>query len=232
VREALTQSSAVIAVSPHLRSQMLAFQPGLDIDVVGNVVRTDEFAPEPVVGGTAQGAAFRFFAAGLLTEQKGFGLLIEAIRLLVEDGRGVAVTIAGDGPLRAALEEAAAGLPVNFTGMLDRAGIREQMNSCDAFVAPSLHESFGVTVAEALACGKPVISTRCGGPEFVVDTGQGLLVAPASVDELASAMATAVDGELDADPAVLHASIESRFGPAAFLDAIGAVYRRVLGGGT
>ena len=47
---------------------------------------------------------------------------------------------------------------------LNREQVRERMQKCDVFVLSSLHETFGVVVGEAMACGKPVISTRCGGP--------------------------------------------------------------------
>ena len=65
---------------------------------------------------------------------------------------------------------------VRLLGALSREQARDELRGCDCFVLPSRHESFGVVLAEATACGRPVISTRCGGPESIVTKENGILV--------------------------------------------------------
>jgi len=227
IREALTASDAVVAVSPHLREQMRRFQPDLKSAIVGNVIRDSFFTPSSE---DDPGRSVRFFSAGILTEQKGFSVLVDATRILVDEGMRLEVVIAGDGPLRMELTAAAADLPVVFFGALSRERMREELRACSAFVGPSLHESFGVVLGEAMACGKPVVSTRCGGPEFVVGSEAGLLVAPGSAGELAEALASVVEGRVAFDPEAIRSSLVTRFGEEAFLAAIGAVYERARAG--
>lgn len=63
------------------------------------------------------------------------------------------------------------------------------LTHCDAFVAPSLYESFGIVFLEAMRRGKPTIGTRVGGiPEIVLDGRTGLLVEPGNASDLARAM--------------------------------------------
>jgi len=78
---------------------------------------------------------------------------------------------------------------VNFVGPASRETLREQYRNADVSINPSLSESFGITVAEAMACGTPVVATRVGGMVDIVRDGEtGLLVPPASPEDLAGAI--------------------------------------------
>ncbi|MZP28777.1 WecB/TagA/CpsF family glycosyltransferase [Heliobacterium undosum] len=125
---------------------------------------------------------------GRLSEEKGVGILIEAWRHF--DGwRGGdhSLTVIGDGPLRTALEQAARGLPVIFTGVLPLDQVMERMKKSRLVIVPSTcHETFGRTVVEAYACGRPVVATRLGNlPDIVADGITGFLVEPENAADLA-----------------------------------------------
>jgi glycosyltransferase involved in cell wall biosynthesis len=65
---------------------------------------------------------------------------------------------------------------VNYSGIKTNTEIIHYMQFCDFFVFPSLKESFGVVLIEAMACGKPVIATCSGGPEEIVNKDNGILI--------------------------------------------------------
>mgnify|MGYP001217429076 FL=1 len=73
-------------------------------------------------------------------------------------------------------------------GALDRKEVILHMNKCDAFVLASKFETFGVVFIEALSCGKPIISTKSGGPNSIVNSKNGLLVSVNNIEELSDAM--------------------------------------------
>jgi len=229
-RETLKGVNQVVAISPALAKQLLEFDPELKIEVIGESVRTDFFVPPSGAAG-ANTSVKRFFVAARLAEQKGLGYLIEAVHLLVEKRVDLfELVIGGDGPDREKLQQLARSLGVerhcHFTGALSRQQIRESMQNCDVLVLSSLHETFGVVVGEAMACGKPVISTRCGGPEFIVNEQNGVLVDVANSHALADAMEDFIAGRVSFDPAIIRASIVNRFSPEAFVRNITTVYER------
>jgi glycosyltransferase involved in cell wall biosynthesis len=138
------------------------------------------------------------------------------------------VVIGGGGPDREKLEELTKTLGVadrcRFLGALDRDQVKEKMQNCDVFVLSSLHETFGVVVAEAMACGKPVISTRCGGPEFVVNDETGVLVDVAKPQALADAMSDFILERVSFNPQAVRNSVVNRFSPEVFVRNVSAVY--------
>lgn len=230
VRETLTGVNQIVAISPALAQQLLDVEPGLQIEVIGESLRTDFFVP---AGGVDKADRTRksFFVAARLAEQKGLEHLVKAVHLLVEKGlNSFELVIGGDGPDRQKLEELARNLGVSgychFLGGLNREQVRERMQKCDVFVLSSLHETFGVVVGEAMACGKPVISTRCGGPEFFVNDENGVLVDVANPQGLAGAMEDFLKDRLSFDPQTVRASVVDRFSPEAFVKNITAVYGR------
>jgi glycosyltransferase involved in cell wall biosynthesis len=230
VRETLFGVNQIVAISPSLAKTLLDFEPGLSIEVIGESVKTDFFVPATGVD-KANGTGKSFFVAARLAEQKGLEHLVRAVHLLRDRGlNSFELVIGGDGPDRQKLEQLAQNLNVNghirFLGGLNREQVRERMQKCDVFVLSSLHETFGVVVGEAMACGKPVISTRCGGPEFIVNKENGVLVDVADPQGLAGAMADFIEDRVSFDPRTVRASVVDRFSPEAFVRNITAVYER------
>jgi glycosyltransferase involved in cell wall biosynthesis len=128
---------------------------------------------------------------GRLAEQKGHVYLLAAFEKLADEFPFVSLLLAGEGPLRKALES-----DVNRKGLADRVvftGFREDFRDLlavtDIFVFPSLDEGFPFMVIEAMAAGNPVIATSVGGiPEAVIDGETGILVPPRDADALAAAI--------------------------------------------
>jgi glycosyltransferase involved in cell wall biosynthesis len=230
-RETLTHADRVIAISPALKEQLLEFEPGLAVTVIGEAVKTDFFVPASD-DAPARGGIRSFFVAARLAEQKGLVHLIKAVQILGQRRiNSFELIIGGDGPDRQMLEQLVNSLGVaercHFLGTLDREQVKREMQKCDVFVLSSLHETFGVVVGEAMACGKPVISTRCGGPEFVVTDETGVLVEVANPEALADAMSDFISGRVSFNPSAVRASVVNRFGPTAFLQNITKVYEEL-----
>jgi glycosyltransferase involved in cell wall biosynthesis len=128
--------------------------------------------------------------AGRLGPQKALGVALQAL----VDVPDASLTVAGDGPERAALEARARELGldgrVSFLGSVPREQVLRLFQAADASVLPSSWENFPHTVVEALAVGCPVIATAVGGvPEVVRDGVNGLLVSPGDPGALAAAIA-------------------------------------------
>ena len=129
---------------------------------------------------------------GRLGRMKGFDLLIDAFAR-AELERDIRLVIAGDGPeqdrLHAQVDRLALGDRVEFTGRLDGAAVARAMSGALAVVVPSRMEAFGIVALEAWRSGAPLVMTnRGGGPGFVRDGIDGILVDPEDSDALADAL--------------------------------------------
>jgi len=119
--------------------------------------------------------------AGRLMPVKGHGVLLDAMAKLLHNSLDIVLLLVGDGPLRQTLENQAATL-----GLSDRvrfAGWRNDavrlIAGMDIFVMPSLSETFGIALVEAMALGKPVVASAVGGMSEIISSGEiGVLVPP------------------------------------------------------
>ena len=97
------------------------------------------------------------------------------------------------GDPEAELNELAAGLNIadrlDWTGWLDPGLLSDFYRSLDVFVFSSAQEGLGISGIQAMACGVPVVSTRCGGPEDYVIDGKTGKLAGNTPEELADAIA-------------------------------------------
>jgi len=142
-------------------------------------------------------ASRTFVCVGRLTPQKGQLILLEAFAELVRQAPEARLVMAGDGELRGDLEarvtELGLGDHVQITGYLSEAEVREQLRSARCFVLPSFAEGLPVVIMEALAMGRPVISTYVAGiPELVRPGENGWLVPAADTASLTEALREAL----------------------------------------
>jgi glycosyltransferase involved in cell wall biosynthesis len=134
---------------------------------------------------------------GRLCEQKGQLRLLQALGLLAAEGVPFRMVLAGDGPMRQAVEAQIARLGledrVRITGWLSNEEVRRQLLDARAMVLPSFAEGLPVVLMEALALGRPVITTYVAGiPELVQPGVSGWLVPAGSVEALAEAIREAL----------------------------------------
>lgn len=120
------------------------------------------------------------FAGRLDDPRKNVGLLIDAVGKLVAQAFDVSAVLVG-GKLPADLEARAARLGlserIECVGYVPPSELKQLLQSLDIFVLPSHQEGLCISALEAMACGCPVVSTRCGGPEeFVRNDETGYLV--------------------------------------------------------
>lgn len=101
------------------------------------------------------------------------------------------------------------------------------MQRCDFFVLPSLFETFGVTLIEAMACGKPVIASDIGGPKEIVTEKVGKLVPPGDSETLAEAVDYMLDHYREYDPEKIVQYVRQRYSYQAVGKECDRVYRSV-----
>ncbi|TML51659.1 MAG: glycosyltransferase family 4 protein [Actinobacteria bacterium] len=169
--------------SDYLRRELEAKVPEArgKTEVIDSGVDLERFRVEPAPNGEPS-----FLCLGALTERKNPVRLAEAFERL---GRG-SLTFVGDGPLRPRLE----GRPgVQLAGSVPHDEIPAQIAQARVVCQPSLIEPFGQALLEAMACGRPVVATRIGGPPEFVPPEAGVLVDPLDVGALSAALATAAE---------------------------------------
>lgn len=142
--------------------------------------------------------ARRLVCVGRLCAQKGQVLLIKAAAEVVKRGAELELVLVGDGEMREAVEAEIArhGLEscVTVTGWASGEEVVRQIEAGRALVLPSFAEGLPVVIMEALALGRPVISTYVGGIAELIEPGiNGWLVAAGSVPALVDAMVEALD---------------------------------------
>ena len=193
------QARAVVANSTGLRTQALITAPHLQIPVIPNGVDTTLFRPsEKSAIGNRQSAIINLLFVGRLSPEKGLHTLLDALAATSgfrSPPSSLSLTLAGDGPDRAALQAQATRLGltdrVTFAGWIPRERLPELYRAADIFVFPSTDEGMPNTVLEAMASGLPVIACRIAGCEDLVEEGiTGLLIPPNDTAALATAIAT------------------------------------------
>jgi glycosyltransferase involved in cell wall biosynthesis len=235
LREPLERAAARIAVSPMLARTIAGFgipEPEFIPNLVDERLYGSGPPPDP--------DTFTFFTLAALDPVKGVGDLLKAAARflggLPERARGrVRFRIAGDGPLRGALRREAGELRlddnVTWLGALPRERARAEFAACDCCVLTSRHESFGIVLAEAGAAGRPVIATRCGGPESIVTPETGTLVPVGDLEAIAAALGAMFEHARDYDGAAIRHLTAGRFGREAVVSRLEAVYARVTAAG-
>ena len=234
-RLALHRAERVVAVSQAMVDRWrLKRRYGCRLSVITNGIEVPKAHSSTCPEWLEQFKAGRpaIFAAGRLSREKGFDVLIDALAILRQQGLDVCLLIAGEGPERAALEERVKthGIEsaVLMPGYIENAG---HLVSCFDIVAiPSRTEGLPIVLLEALFSGVPVAATAVGEiPAVMRRCNAGTCVAPGDATGLASTLGFHVHAESGSFDASSVASIASElYSTSAMADAYRTVYSREL----
>ena len=181
----LRSASARVAVSPFVASRVFG---RLASDVVPPGVDTSRFTPR------ADPAPGRILFVGPVSRAyawKGFSVLADAFERLSLRIPEAHLRVVGEGDLVESYQARFAGRAVSFAGRVGDEELVREYSRASVVVLPSVSaaESFGMCLAEANACARPVVASAIGGiPSFVRDGENGLLVPPGDADALAAAI--------------------------------------------
>lgn len=177
---------------------------------------------------------FKYLSISLLAEKKAVDNLITAFSDITNKIPNAVLHIGGDGPERVNLQKLVSELnlesKVVFLGRLSRERVKLEMANSSVFVLPSRHETFGVVLVEALALGKPVIATKCGGPESIVNEKVGKLVKVDDISELSKAMLDTYLSYYKYNSKDIRQYCINNFSEETVTSKLGNVYQSVLSG--
>jgi colanic acid/amylovoran biosynthesis glycosyltransferase len=159
-------------------------------------------------------AAPNLVCVGRLCEQKGQLLLVEAVRRLVAEGVDCRLTLVGDGEMRGAIEQLIQqhhlANHIVLTGNATGDEVQKHILNARAFVLPSFGEGLPVAIMEALALGRPVVSTYIAGiPELVKPGENGWLVPAGAIDDLVAALRQVLSASVEQLEAMGQAGAEA-----------------------
>jgi glycosyltransferase involved in cell wall biosynthesis len=152
----------------------------IPIDAIGFSPR-----PEDVVTGRIG------FSGRLSDRRKNIRLLIDAICICRARGFKITASLAGtgaDAALHSYVAQRNLTEYIDFLGFVDNTAMSGFYRALDVFVIPSFQEGLGIVGPEAMACGCPVVSTRCGGAEDYVRDGLNGFLVGFSAEEMAEAI--------------------------------------------
>ena len=232
--EAAAHAAGRLAVSRDFAALLEQEYQGLQWQYVPNILSANFEAPVDLAA-KPHNQDFTFCSVAHLQHKKGYDILLPAFAEAVKTHPQLKLKIGGGGYEEFKLHKLAEDLGlknhVSFTGRLKNEEVLDLMYRSDAFVLASRHETFGVVFIEALSQGLPVIATRCGGPESIVNESNGLLVPVGDVQALAGALVSLYENRSRYDAQTLRADCLNEFGEKAVIGRITAVYEKILGGG-
>ena len=172
---------------------------------------------------------------GALEHGKGLHILLNSLST-IPDSLKWNLTVVGIGKEGVSLRSQALKLglsdKIEWLGAIPYQDMPGVYESHDFLVVPSLHETFSMVCAEALACKRPVIASRCGGPQEVVPVYGGRLVPAGDVDALSKCLVEALSGLLyfEADRAVEH--IKEKFSMEGIITNLENAYADLISTGS
>ena len=219
LRRAYGRLAGFIAVSEETRRQLGDELGVAEVKVIANGVEE-----RPPVASVDQ--PFRVGAIGRLTDQKGFDVLIDAVRRLDAEGVPIETVIAGDGPDRADLAGRASGLAVELRGFVE--DVPAFHAELSAFCLPSRWEGLPFALLEAMMSGLPCVASDVGDVGVALD-GAGLVVPTGDASALASALGELVSTEKRRElGAAAHTRAVERYGVEKMVADTVEVYDRAL----
>lgn len=237
VLSALDNIEVVSVLSEALRRQVRDIAPGdVETRLLPNSVDETIFTPP---ASPDDRHPERLLFVGTVRRVKGLDVLVRALPRVLEEHPGAGLRIVGEPfrrsyredekDVRALVEKLGLTDRVEFVGGKPPEGVAEEMKRAPALVVPSRRESFATVIPEALACGTPVIATRCGGPEEILTDDTGILVPTEDPPALARAIDDLLSGRVSFPADTLRSRAVDLYGRDATRERIEGLYRSALG---
>jgi glycosyltransferase involved in cell wall biosynthesis len=226
------QSGAVIPVSEKLREAMELCQlvhPATR--VVANVVDTTLFTMKkekkelPVV---------TFIHVSCFDDRsKNISGFLRSIKALSEITTGFHCVMIGNGPDWLDMKDYAAFLRIpqpvlQFTGLIEGENLADAFKNADFSVVSSNYETFGTVIVESLSCGTPVVSTRVGIAESIINADNGILTEPGDDQGMTNALLQMISSCRQYDPIKISSPVAGKFDKMNIGKQLADIYREVI----
>lgn len=223
--EAVKSADACIAISSVYENKIKEYNPN-------RLVRIPNGLHTGSLDYSEQPENFIVKALGSLRKIKGYDVLIRAFAGFAADKNDVNLEIGGGGGEKAALQQLIDNLEMSekicLTGVIPREQVASFYKDTSVFVCSSSTETFSIVTAEALCCGIPVISTRCGGPEDMIDESNGILIEVNNETQLELALNKMYQEKTAYDRQQIREKAQKCFDYDSVIDACVGLYTEVL----
>ncbi|TVR36627.1 MAG: glycosyltransferase family 4 protein [Cryomorphaceae bacterium] len=227
-KKLISEAGQVTAVSQALAGGLHKLSGRMDIHVIPNLIVFPELQPQPSTDEVIQVA----MVGDLVDEVKNFSGALRALAAIRPECKPFHFHLVGDGPDCSKLKALAASLKISdlctFHGRMEHAAVLKFLPTIDFLVTNSYKETFSMVSAEAIAAGKPVVVTRCGGPEEWFAPSYGLMVEPGNDSELPSALLKMMSNYQNYPPEKLGENIRKQFSANEVLSAYRNCYQNLL----
>lgn len=195
-RNTLERTDRLIAVSEPCITAVRPYFPDASFQVIPNGVDTELYRPLRHDEARPAGPP-RILFMGRFDPRNGLDTMLEAARILQDEGRDFVLQVVGDGPLRPVYHRQARGLGIwdriEWLGLLDKERPR-LYREATVFACPCVLASFGVVLLEAMASGTPIVcADNIGFRQVIRDGAPGRFAAPGDAGELAAGIGALLD---------------------------------------
>ncbi|MGX9728401.1 MAG: glycosyltransferase [Candidatus Electronema sp. VV] len=230
IRDILQNISSILVVGESLKKVLSQIVPSRNIKIIGNPVDTSFFSlpqfPKKEI-------PFIFSVIALFSENKAIDIIIKAFARVFIDTNDIFLFIGGCGLIERKLKELSIESKVDkkifFLGELTKEGVRDLLWTSHVHVSASYFETFGINMIEALSCGVPVIATKSGGPEFFINSKNGILVSTGDVEELSCAMLYIYNNYCKYDTENIRKECKQKFDAEKYTSMIVSIYKKEIG---
>lgn len=218
-----------IAVSKQFKD-LLQNKFNSDFNYVPNIVNIDFFN----IKETNKKDTYDFINIAYLDKNKNQDMLIRAFSNIFKNKPKVNLNILGDGSeysnLDSLIKELNMENQISLYGRVNRDEVKTLLQKSDAFVLSSQYETFGIVLIEAMACGLPVVATKCGGPETIIGSDEVGLLSEIDEIELSKKLNELYENKFNYDKKYIRKYVEDRFSEKVVIKQLENIYTLLVQG--